>query len=297
MANSITAAKHYAAALDKAYKHTSLTSMLDVRPEFVREGRTAGSFLVAKQTLVGLGTYNKATGYPAGDVTLAWQEHSYSYDRGRTFSVDAMDDLETAYQAFGPLAAEFLRLHVVPEVDAVRFALLANGAGTDTFGALSSSANWVSAIDTAVQTLGDAGVPEDNMVLFTTYAGINYLKNSTVATRYNRPGENPDRRFAQWDGIDVVSVPVNRFYYDVTLNAGAATNAGGFAGKGDVLNFILMDKNAAFADLKHALPRVFSPLENQSANAWKFDYRVYHDLFVLDNKAPGIYAHSVTKIS
>lgn len=298
MSNSITAAKKYAAVLDKAYKHLSLTSMLDVQPEFVREGRTAGSFLIAKQTLVGLGTYNKGTGYPAGDVTLEWEEHSYSYDRGRTFSVDAMDDLETAYQAFGPLAAEFLRLHVVPEVDAVRFALLAQGAGTDTFGALSSSADWVSAIDTAVAELGDAtGVPEDQMVLFITYTGLTALRNSTAAARYNRPGEDPDRRFGTWDGIQVVPVPKSRFYYDVTLNAGSTSSVGGFAGKGDVLNFILMDKQAAFADLKHALPRTFSPLENQAANAWKFDYRVYHDLFVTDNKAAGIYAHSVTKIS
>jgi len=298
MANSITAAKHYAAVLDKAYKHLSLTSMLDVQPEFVREGATAGSFLIAKQTLVGLGTYNKATGYPAGDVTLAWEEHSYSYDRGRTFSVDAMDDLETAYQAFGPLAAEFLRLHVVPEVDAIRFKVLANAAGTDTFATLSSSANWVTAIDTAVASLGDStGVPEDEMVLFITYAGLNYLRNSTPATRYNRPGEAPDRRFGTWDGIQVVPVPTARFYYDVTLNAGSSSSAGGFVGKGDVLNFILMDKKAAFADLKHAQPRTFSPLENQTANAWKFDYRVYHDLFVPDNKAAGIYAHSVTEIS
>jgi hypothetical protein len=44
-------------------------------------------------------------------------------------------------------------------------------------------------------------------------------------------------------------------------------------------------------------PRTFSPTENQTANAWKFDYRVYHDLFVPDNKAAGIYAHSVTEIS
>ena len=33
------------------------------------------------------------------------------------------------------------------------------------------------------------------------------------------------------------------------------------------------------------------PDENQKADAWKFDYRLYHDLFVYENKVKGIYLH------
>lgn len=45
----------------------------------------------------------------AGDVTLTNETVSFNYDRGRVFTVDAMDDEETAGIAFGRLAGEFVR--------------------------------------------------------------------------------------------------------------------------------------------------------------------------------------------
>lgn len=296
MANAITKAKMYAAALDKKYEQSALTSVLHVPEGLVRPGVAAGSFLIAKQSLVGLGNYNRSTGFPAGDVTLTWEEHTYSKDRGRTFSVDAMDNEESAGQAFGQLAAEFLRLHVVPEVDAYRFATIATNAGQDAYGVLDTSAKWVTAVDTAIAALGDAGVAEENRVMFTTYAGKNYLKNSTVAARLTPAGANPDARFDTWDGIPVIPVPVNRFYGEIALNAGSSSSAGGYTNAGGKINFIIMDKAAAFCDLKHAPVRIFEPGVNQTADAWKFDYRCYHDCFVFDNKAEGIYVHGDTDI-
>ena len=58
----------------------------------------------------------------------------FNYDRGRKFSVDAMDNEETAGLAFGKLASEFIRTKAVPEMDAVRFASYAaiNGIGSKT---------------------------------------------------------------------------------------------------------------------------------------------------------------------
>ena len=43
---------------------------------------------------------------------------------------------------------------------------------------------------------------------------------------------------------------------------------------------------------KHAKMRVFDPDTNQSADAYKVDYRIYHDAWVLENKLPGIYCHT-----
>ena len=42
---------------------------------------------------------------------------------------------------------------------------------------------------------------------------------------------------------------------------------------------------------KFALPKIFTPDENQTMDAWKFQFRLYHDAFVYDNKAKGIFAH------
>ena len=42
---------------------------------------------------------------------------------------------------------------------------------------------------------------------------------------------------------------------------------------------------------KFALPKIFTPDENQSKDAWKFQFRLYHDAFVYENKVKGIYLH------
>lgn len=44
---------------------------------------------------MGLGNYSKTTGFPEGDVSLTWETHQFSNDRGRRFSIDRMDDVES----------------------------------------------------------------------------------------------------------------------------------------------------------------------------------------------------------
>ena len=43
---------------------------------------------------------------------------------------------------------------------------------------------------------------------------------------------------------------------------------------------------------KFAMPKIFTPDENQDKDMWKFQFRLYHDCFVYDNKAKGIYLHT-----
>ena len=43
---------------------------------------------------------------------------------------------------------------------------------------------------------------------------------------------------------------------------------------------------------KFALPKIFTPDENQDKDAWKYQFRLYHDAFVYENKVKGIYLHS-----
>ena len=268
MSNSITKTKEYKALLDKTYEQSALTTILQPPAGMTKPGSAAGSFLIPKLTLVGLGTYSRASGWPAGDVTLEWEEHTYSQDRGRYFHVDAMDNVETAGQAFGQLAGEFIRKFVVPEVDAYRFATICQAAGTDAYGVIDDSAEWLAAVDAGFATLGDAGVSKESLVLFVSYAGQNYLKNASLG-RIVPSGENPYRAIASLDGVPVIPVPSTRFYSGVTMNAGASGSAGGYAMAtgAAAINFILMDRSAAFCDLKHAEPKIFSPAVNQTIDS------------------------------
>ncbi|MDE5765455.1 MAG: hypothetical protein K2I00_10965 [Ruminococcus sp.] len=62
-------------------------------------------------------------------ISLSWESVKFDYDRGRAFSVDAMDNEETIGISFGMLSSRFIRNKVVPEMDAYRFAKYAGKSG------------------------------------------------------------------------------------------------------------------------------------------------------------------------
>ena len=107
MANSITLFKKYIALLDEVYKQAALTSVLDGNSALMQQGANANEIIIPKLTMDGLADYSRNGGYVNGSVTLTNETVKFNYDRGRKFSVDAMDDDETAGIAFGSLASEF----------------------------------------------------------------------------------------------------------------------------------------------------------------------------------------------
>ena len=104
-----------------------------------------------------------------------------------------------------------------------------------------------------------------------------------------------NREVDTYDEMPVIRVPQSRFYTAVTLYDGTTSGqtAGGYVGTtgGYKINFMIVHPSAVVKATKHVLPRIFTPDENQAADAWKFDYRVYHDTFAYDNKVKGIYLH------
>lgn len=57
------------------------------------------------------------------------------------------------------------------------------------------------------------------------------------------------------------------------------------------INFMLIYPQAILQVQKFALPKIFSPDINQDKDAWKFQFRLYHDALVYENKVKGIYLH------
>lgn len=108
MANAIELRKQYSTLLDEVYKLSSLTAVLDGANNLVKEGANANEILIPKMTMQGLADYSKTNGYAAGDVTLDYETKKCTYDRGRKFVVDAMDNIDTASIAFGKLSGNFL---------------------------------------------------------------------------------------------------------------------------------------------------------------------------------------------
>ena len=66
----------------------------------------------------GLGDYDRDNGFVRGAVTLSYETYKMTQDRGRTFSLDAMDVDESNFIAnAGSVMGVFQDEHVIPEID------------------------------------------------------------------------------------------------------------------------------------------------------------------------------------
>ena len=288
--NTIGLASRYLPILDEIYKYGSMSSLLDTASERVRwiGAKTANIFTIDP---VGMANYSRNAGFVPGDVNGSWVPYTIEIDRGRSYMVDVMDNDESIGMAFGSLVGETERTEVVPELDAYRFAKYAANAGTTVAAALSTGAATVAAIQTAEAAMDDAEVPYEGRILFVSPTTYKNLKDGI--TRFTENGD-PDinGRVEMYDDMRIVRVPAGRFNTTITLNNPTTSSAvGGYTASGDAINFMVIHPSATLQVVKHVVPRVFSPQVNQEADAWKFDYRIYHDCWVLSNKTKGIYLH------
>jgi hypothetical protein len=291
MTNTIDLATRFQPILDEVYKKASITSFLDAKTKPIDNGGVA-EVKIFKISAVGLGTYSRATGFPVGDVNGSWETIQLTAERGREFNIDDMDDEETLGMAFGALVGEFIRVYVAPEVDAFRFARWASWSGIGGTTGTLSAGTVLAAIDAAVAVLDAAEVPSEGRILFVSPVVSGYINQAITRTLANETGV--ERRVKTLDGLQIIVVPQTRFYDEITLNAGASSSAGGYVvtpSTGQEINFMLMAPGARDQATKTAKLKIFTPQENQEMDAWKFQYRIYHDTWVYDNKKAGIYVH------
>ena len=117
--NSMSLATKFLPILDEIYKRESLTSILDTANERVRfiGAQTAKIF---KVDVDGLGDYNRNAGFVPGSTDGSWETFTLQRDRGRSFTVDTMDNDETLGMALASTLGQFERTRVVPEIDALK---------------------------------------------------------------------------------------------------------------------------------------------------------------------------------
>lgn len=285
MANQIAKFKKYTDLLDEVYKNAAKTAVLESDATLARQGANANEIIIPKLDMDGLGDYDRNSGYVNGNVTMTNETVTFNYDRGRKFSVDNMDNEETAGLAFGKLAAEFIRTKVVPEQDAFRFATYANLAGTKVSGALSAGTDVLAALQTATSAMDDAEVPTENRHLFITPALLVAAQNVDTNKSRDILGS-----FAS-----INKVPQSRFYTAIDLKDGKTSTeeAGGYAKAtdGKDINFMIVEKSAILQFTKHNVNKAIPPEDNPDADAWIFNFREYGLADVYENKTAGIYLH------
>lgn len=289
MSNSIALFKNYVPLLDEVYKKAALTAVLDGAPELAKQGANVNELIIPKMSMDGLANYSRNSGYVNGDVTITNETVTCNFDRGRMFTVDNLDNAETAGIAYGRLSSEFIRTKVVPELDAFRIATYAGISGISTVAgaALSSGDAVVSAIRAAVNKFNEDEVPLEQRYLFITPTLIGLVQDLDTT-----------KSKEVLEGLTVIETPQSRMYTAITQNDGKTEGqeAGGYvkASAAKNINFMLIHKSAVIQYQKHVAPKVVTPEQNQESDAWKFGYRNVGIADAYENKVAGIYLHKST---
>lgn len=290
-------AQKFTTRLDKIIERETLTSDLNMNGDLLGEFSDSGEIKVATIAMDGLANYDRATGFVDGEVTTDWETYKLRYDRGRAFSIDAMDDEERAGIVSANVMAEFERTKVIPEVDAIRFATLAANSGETTAADITTADAAYKAVATAEEAVEDAGVDLSTCLFYCTSTIKRLLRENQKQNYRLSQGENPNGNFLMWDEMKIVTVPTARFQSKITLLDGTTEDqeAGGFTAADDALalNFMIVHPSAAAAIQRHKKLRYFSPDTNQKRDAHLWQYRLFHDLLVYQQQKAKIYAHTV----
>ena len=251
-------------------------------------------------SMQGLAKYDRDEGFNQGSVTLKFNPYKMTQDRGRTFQLDSMDVNETNFVATaGTVMGEFQRTQVIPEIDSYRYskiAALATAENKVTTGFTPAVATILEKLEAEITEIQDVVGEDEGLIIVMSTKLRTILNNSDKFNRYLNVAEfkngSVNTTLKSFNDIPILGVPSARMKTAYVFNDGKTANqqAGGF--KADTaakdINWIIMPQSAPIAVSKTDKVRVFTPELNQKADAWKIDYRKYHDLWIPKNRFAAI---------
>ena len=301
MANTLEYAKIFQPALDKQVIQEATTGWMELNSGLVKYNG-GNEVKIPNIVMDGLGDYDRATGFVQGDVTLTWQTHTLTQDRGRTFSIDAMDVDETAFVATaGTVLGEFQRVQVVPEIDAYRYSKLATLAieAEQTRSIAITSTNVLTELLTDLANMEDAIGAKDVVITMSPITANLLAQNKEAMAMLNKAMLAKGALSVEVQALNdnpIVKAPSRllKTAFEFRDGSTAGQEAGGFVAASGALdiNWIIATKDAPIAISKTDKTRTFSPDVNQGKDAWKIDYRKYHDLWVPKSKLTSIYTNT-----
>ena len=212
-------------------------------------------------------------------------------------------ELDKQMLTAGTVVGEFQRLQVAPEIDAYRYsriAALAKGASHESTAFTPTKENILGKLDEEITKLQDIIGEDEPLVLIMSTPVRTILNGAKDVTRYLDVADFKagavNTKVRTYNEIPILSVPSARMKTAYIFADGKTTGqeAGGF--KADTgakaINWILMARRAPIAISKTDKVRIFEPDTNQKADAWKLDYRKFHDLWIPSNKLAGVWVNT-----
>lgn len=281
----------YTTRLDQQIAAGACTADLNMNQDLLGEMNGSGVINIATIAMDGLADHVRGKGFVRGGAELKWTPYQLEFERDREFVVDEMDDAERLGLMTASLMAEFQRQHVIPEIDAIRFARMAENAGNMGAATYNDPASAMDDLLLAEECMQDNGVQLSGCILYCTSAYKTLLRKAQP-WRIGQ-GESPSGNFETIDDMRIRTVPSVRFQTAIDLLDGvtAGEEAGGFkpADAGKAINFQVVHPSAVSAISRLAKLRYFAPDVNQDDDAHKWQYRLFHDMWVYENKKQLIY--------
>jgi len=293
--NSLENAQRYTGELDKLYLQKSATGFFadnNMRAKFVG----AKTVLIPDVDFVGLADYDRDTGFTRGAITVANTSFTMAMDRGRSLQIDREDKDETGVANLaGQILGEYVRTKVVPECDAYCISKLAGIAATRSNTVAGDLTKPYETLMKLITNVRENVGFDSELVCFIDSIMYAKLANSTELSRMItvsdfKQGE-VNLKVKSVDGVALIPVVSNRMQTAYTFNSGSGNN-GGFTPTATAreIFMLVMPKSGAHLVKKTETMRIFTPEQNLDADAYKFDYRVYYDIFVKKSELDGIWA-------
>ena len=221
-----------------------------------------------------------------------WQAMTMSMDREWSTLVDPIDIMETNEVAtIANVTATFNQFQKVPEMDAYMSSKLAGFASA--FGGVSTTSLTSSSVltewDKALEFMTDQRVNRDRVRCKMTPKTYTLLKQATGISRFLEVsnGIQPvDRNIAKLDGVLIEEVPSDMMKTAYTFTTGWAIDTAHAA----QIDFILYDTMAVSAPIVYDTSMMSAP-DAQSKGRYLYYERYYYDVFCLDQRQAGVYAH------
>ena len=242
-------------------------------------------------TLSGYKNHTRSIGFNSGDLTNTWEAKTLNFDRDVEFFVDAMDVDETNMVAsVANIQTVFEREQAIPETDAYRFSkmfseFVSKGGSVDT--TTITTANALAKFDAWMETMDDAGVPEEGRLLYVTPALFTIFKEAQGLTRFLNVNPNNGqvyRNVHNLDDVEIIKVPSARMKtkYDFTTGFTPAQNAG-------QISAILVHPDSVVARERYAYIKMFAPgTDSRTGDGYIYQNRKYGDLFLLNQRVSGV---------
>ena len=271
---------------DQKLMQGALTSILET-PKVNWLG--AKSFEIPTVSVSGYKAHTRSKGYNAGTVSNDKKVYTLNFDRDIEFFVDSADVDETNEElSAANVTGTFITEHATPELDAYRFSKLATAAITATkFKSEDdySETNVYSRLKSAILPIRKYGAA--NIVIYVSSEIMDFLERSKDFTRSisTTSPQGIDTRVTSLDGVQIIEVWDDaRFKTQFEFTDGFVKASGG-----KDINFLIVAKPAVIAKAKFNSIYLFAPGQHTEGDGYLYQNRMYHDLFVLENKKDGVY--------